>query len=144
LKRKLSGLRVITFGSHSPVIFTSPEYIELSISPQQEGIRLLYEQCDLWLCCSLSEGFGLTILEVMACRTSSVSTRCGGPGDIIDEGVNGYLCEVGDIDGLTEASYTVLNFSEEKWLCFSNESYQRANAYSWHDAAELFERALLD
>lgn len=142
LKTKIPNLRVIAFGQQAPMAIDLPEYIELSISPKQEDIRLLYQQCDLWLCCSVIEGFGLTILEAMACRTPSVSTKSGGPEDIVTEGVNGYLCDIDDVEALAVASQRVLDFSEQEWLEFSNHAYKHAKGYSWNDAADLFETAL--
>lgn len=144
LKTKIPNLRVITFGSHPAVTLDLPKYIELSINPKQEGIQLLYQQCDLWLCCSLIEGFGLTILEAMACRTPIISTKCGGPEDIITENVNGYLCEVNDVDALTDASFKILNFSEHEWQSFSGNAHKHATSYTWDDTAKLFEAALED
>jgi len=142
LKQKIPTLRVIAFGSHFPTIFDVPDYVELSINPKQQDIRLLYQQCDLWLCCSLIEGFGLTILEAMACRTPAVSTKCGGPEDIISEGVNGYLCEVDDIEALAIAAQRILDFGEQEWQVFSEQAYAHAHSYSWRDAVALFEAAL--
>jgi len=142
LKEKIPNLRVISFGANPQDRIKLPDFIELSINPEQEKIRLLYQQCDLWLCCSFVEGFGLTILEAMACRTPSVSTKSGGPEDIISNNVNGYLCDVNDVLGLTEAAYRVLSFSDEDWLAFSEEAYTFASSYSWDDAAKLFESSL--
>jgi len=142
LKSKIPNLRVVAFGSKSPVNIQLPEYVELSINPAQEDIRLIYQQCDLWLCCSVIEGFGLTILEAMACRTPSVSTKCGGAEDIVEDGVNGYLCDVDDVRGLTEASFELLNFTEEEWLGFSGKANLFAKSYSWDTAAKLFESSL--
>jgi len=142
LKQRIPSLRVIAFGSHLPVTFSVPDYVELSISPKQEDIRLLYQQCDLWLCCSLIEGFGLTILEAMACRTPAVSTKCGGPEDIITEGKNGYLCDVDDVNALTVVSQRILGMSDKEWLVFSSHAYEYAQSYSWSDAAGIFEAAL--
>jgi len=142
LKQKISNLRVIAFGSYVPAIFDVPDYIELTINPKQEEIRLLYQQCDLWLCCSLIEGFGLTILEAMACRVPAVSTKCGGPESIITEGKNGYLCDVNAIEALTVSSMKVLHFSEYEWLKFSDNAYDHAQSYSWSEAVRLFESAL--
>jgi len=144
LKSKIPNLRIVAFGSKSPINIKLPEYVELSINPPQEDIRLIYQQCDLWLCCSVIEGFGLTILEAMACRTPSVSTKCGGAEDIVDDGVNGYLCDVNDVGALTRASYKVLNFTEERWLAFSDRSHFFAKSYSWDAAAKRFETSLLD
>ena len=138
LKNKLPELRVIAFGAKPPAIINLPEYVELSVSPNQDQIRFLYMQCDVWLCCSLVEGFGLTILEAMACRTPVVSTKCGGPEDIVVDGHNGYLCEVNDVDLLVEASYGILNSSEGKWGAFSINAYNHAVDYTWDDAAISF------
>ena len=142
LKIKIPNLRVIAFGTHAPETITLPDYIELTVSPAQDDIRLLYQQCDLWLCCSLNEGFGLTILEAMACRTHAVSTKCGGPEDIITEDVNGYLCEVNDIESLTAAANKILGFDNQEWLSFSEQAYKHATDYTWTDAAKLFEISL--
>lgn len=142
LKLKIPNLRVISFGMKKSEAIKLPDYIELEVNPTQDKIRQLYEQCDVWLCCSLSEGFGLTILEAMACRTPAVSTKCGGPEDIISHGKNGYLCGINDVSALAESVFKLLNFSEENWLKFSDNAYQHAISYSWDDAATLFERAL--
>jgi glycosyltransferase involved in cell wall biosynthesis len=142
LKATIPNLRVIAFGARLPVNISVPDYVELSINPPQDEIRLLYQQCDLWLCCSLSEGFGLTILEAMACRVPAIATKCGGPEDIITDNINGYLCNVNDVECLTSAAHKVLRFSNEEWQTFSDKAYQHAVNYTWDDAAKLFEEAL--
>ncbi|MGJ0490492.1 glycosyltransferase family 4 protein [Methylobacter sp.] len=142
LKLKILTLRVISFGMNKPQTITLPDYIELEVNPTQDKIRGIYEQCDVWLCCSLSEGFGLTILEAMACRTPAVSTKCGGPEDIISHGENGYLCDINDVNALTESVFELLSLNEENWLKFSDKAYQHAISYTWDDAATLFELAL--
>lgn len=142
LKNTIPNLRVLAFGASLPVNIVLPEYVELTIKPKQDDIRLLYQQCDLWLCCSLSEGFGLTILEAMACRTPAVSTKSGGPEDIITENSNGYLCDVNDISALTNAASKILGFDESQWQVFSENAYKHAVKYTWKDAARLFEKSL--
>jgi len=142
LKDKIPQLRVIAFGEKPPESMILPDYVELTINPDQDKIRLLYQQCDLWLCCSLIEGFGLTILEAMACRTPAVATCSGGPEDIISENVNGYLRGVNDVNALTEAAYKILSFSKIEWQEFSDQAYTRAIKYTWDDAANLFAAAL--
>ncbi len=47
-----------------------------------------------------TEAFGLTVIEAMACGTPVVAYAGGGPSEIIEHGVNGYLVARGDVAGL--------------------------------------------
>ena len=48
------------------------------------------------------EPLGLINLEAGACRKPVVATRVGGIPEVVQDGVNGYLVEPGDVDALTE------------------------------------------
>lgn len=143
VKMQLPELRVLCFGNAKPKKNTPlPNYFEFKYNPKQEDIRKVYEQCDVWLCCSRSEGFGLTVLEAMACRCPAVSTKCGGPEDIVKHGENGFLCDVDDVESLVDAVLRVLKSSESEWLALSTAALATATQYSWKDATDLFEQAL--
>jgi len=43
------------------------------------------------------ESFGLAALESMACSVPVISTKAGGTREVIDNGKDGFLCDVGDI-----------------------------------------------
>ncbi len=58
---------------------------------RREEMPALYNQIDLYLCASTSEGFSQSVLEASACGRGVVSTRVGGCEDLIDEGRNGYF-----------------------------------------------------
>ncbi len=53
----------------------------------------LYNEIDLYVCASSSEGFSQSVLEAAACGRGVVSTRVGGCEDLIRDGVNGFLVE---------------------------------------------------
>jgi glycosyltransferase involved in cell wall biosynthesis len=111
-------------------------------TPPQETLREIYANCDAWLVASRSEGFHLPPHEAMACRCPVVSTRVGGPMDMIVEGVNGYLVEPGDAAGLADRLLRVLESSPEDWLRMSDAALATATSYTWEEAVIPFERAL--
>lgn len=62
--------------------------------------REIYSKSLIWVLASRSEGFSIPVLEAMACGCVVVATDCGGPRDIIEDGVNGFLVPVGDVDAI--------------------------------------------
>ncbi len=141
--RALPSLRLISFGAEHPGFdLRLPPYAEFHYRPPQEKLRELYAQCDVWLCGSAREGFGLPPLEAMACRCPVVSTRVAGPLDFIEEGVNGHLVHIGDVNGLADRLMDVLNLGQEDWTKMSDAAYGTATRFTWDDATDLFEKAL--
>ena len=68
---------------------------------------------DLFLLPSEQESFGLAALEAMAQRVPVISTNAGGLPEVNQEGVSGYLCEVGDVDGMAEKAVSILTNPEQ-------------------------------
>jgi glycosyltransferase involved in cell wall biosynthesis len=140
---RLTPLRLISFGAERPGFdLRLPPYAEFHYRPEQDKLRNLYAQCDVWLCGSSREGFHLPPLEAMACRCPVVSTRVGGSMDIIEEGVNGHLVDIGDVNGLGDRLLRVLKLPQAEWSKMSDAAYGTATRFSWDDATELFEKAL--
>lgn len=57
---------------------------------------------DVAVLCSESEGLSNAIIECMGCGKPVVCTRTGGNPELVEDGVNGYLVDVGDVAGLAE------------------------------------------
>lgn len=58
---------------------------------------------DVLVISSIQESFGLTAVEALALQTPVVSTRCGGPAEIVRDGVDGTLVPVGDAPSMARA-----------------------------------------
>lgn len=143
LQSKHQDLQIVAFGAR-PVIepLRLPPNTRYHIAPKQDELRSLYAACDVFLTASRSEGFGLPILEAMACRTPVVATRTGCAEDVIKNGVEGYVVEPEDAIGLSESLQQVLALPEAGWQRMSNAAHRRATLYTWDDATDLFEHAV--
>jgi glycosyltransferase involved in cell wall biosynthesis len=139
--KKIPNLKVVAFGE-VPAPETLPPNATYIRFPAQADIKDIYARCDVWICGSFSEGFGLPVVEAMACRCPVVSTEVGGPIDLIKPGVNGYLVSIGNAQKLAEGIETVLSLSDAQWQKMSEAAYQTVVQYSWEDATTLFEAAL--
>lgn len=69
----------------------------------------IYAGLDLFLSTSLTEGTPNTVLEAMAMEVPVVHTAVGGVPEIIADGIDGILCAVGDVTGISSAVLSVLN-----------------------------------
>jgi len=137
------NLRIISFGSYQPTSeLPLPARCTFFCNPPQAQIREIYSSCDVWLCGSRIEGFHLPPIEAMACRCPVVSTRVGGPDQIIINGVNGYLVDVDDIQGLAARLLDILGLPETQWRDMSHAAYKTTQGYNWDQATDMFEEAL--
>lgn len=75
---------------------------------KQDEVHRLLPLADLLLMPSKLEAFGLVALEAAACRVPTIATRQGGVPELIDDGINGRLLPVSDIDGMAQAAIGLL------------------------------------
>lgn len=137
-------LRVVAFGTNRPSKHMPiPERTEFHLNPQQSSLRDIYAACDVFIAASRSEGFGLPILEAMACRTPVVATRTGCAEDVIEDYKNGYTVDVEDIEALGDRLTKVLSMDAASWQAMSKAAYEKTLEYSWYDAGSLLEAALV-
>jgi N-acetyl-alpha-D-glucosaminyl L-malate synthase BshA len=76
---------------------------------KQSNVSEILPLADLLLMPSEQESFGLVALEAMACRVPTIATRVGGVPELIEDGVNGRLFAVGDIDAMAGAAVELLS-----------------------------------
>ena len=62
---------------------------------------------------SASESFSVTCLDASAAGLPVVATRCGGPEEIIDDGVSGFLVPVGDVGAMADRMAWLLDHPDE-------------------------------
>jgi glycosyltransferase involved in cell wall biosynthesis len=62
----------------------------------QDDVAPYYEAIDALLLPSVNEGTPVSVIEALAAGRPAVATRVGGVPDIVRDGVDGYLVQVGD------------------------------------------------
>ena len=72
----------------------------------------LYQRAALFVFPSLQEGLGISVLDAMACGVPVISTRCGGPEGLIEDGVTGVLAPNNDEDAMARGIADLLRQPE--------------------------------
>jgi len=125
-----------------------PEFEEAlsGIRRRNEGIKIticgyltdseilsLYEQADVFVYPSLYEGFGLPVLEAMACGCPVIASNTSSLPEVVGDA--GLLIDPYDTDQLAQAITTVLGDDELKRE-MSRKSIVQAQKFSWERAGE--------
>jgi glycosyltransferase involved in cell wall biosynthesis len=80
----------------------------------QEDVARFYSAIDALLLPSVNEGTPVSVIEALAAQRPAVATRVGGTPDVIRDGVDGFLVEVGDADALSERLAELANDPERR------------------------------
>jgi glycosyltransferase involved in cell wall biosynthesis len=138
----IPDLRVLSYGPSDPVRdLPLPARVEYHKHVPDERLAGIYAQCDAWLFASTKEGFGLPILEAMACRTPVIATPSGAAPELLARG-GGLLVGPNAPAELAGAIERVAGMSEREWRDMSETALETAQAWTWDSAVERFEAGL--
>ncbi len=112
------------------------EFLE---SVSQERILQAYADCDLLVLPSKTEGWGLSLMEAMACGKPVVASRVGGVPELVTDGSDGLLVDAGDVGGIADSILRLLRDAGLRER-MGSAGRERVSHYSWDDTA----RTVLD
>lgn len=95
---------------------------------RQDNLAELYSISDLKLLMSSKEAFGLVLLEAMACSVPGIGTNIGGIPEVIVEGENGYIVELGDTEAAAQKAISLLQ-DDAKLASFSEAARKHAHEH---------------
>ncbi len=81
---------------------------EVRFTGKQLDVGSVLACADLFLLPSATESFGLAALEAMAYGVPVVAAAVGGVPEVIREGMDGFLCPMGDVDAMAAAALRIL------------------------------------
>ena len=107
---------------------------------KQDAVHEKLASADLFLLPSQLESFGLAALEAMACEVPVIATNVGGVPEVVENGVDGYLVEPGDVAEAARHAIEILSRADR-----GREMGLRARAdakkkFSAKDVVPLYER----
>ena len=118
---------------------------EYHYRPTREQLRKIYTSCDIFLCPSWYEGFGLPSMEAMACRCSLVTTDTGGCLEYAIDGQTALVSPPRDINALSQNLIRLLD-DEVLLKALSENGYRKAHEFNWKENCDrlvyLFEKSL--
>lgn len=111
-----------------------------------EDVVKVYQESSIFVLSSRFEGFGMVLIEAMACGLPVVSFDCpAGPDEIITDGVDGLLVPSGDVYALAE-KLMVLMSDENQRRRLGQQARQTAQRYEMTTIANqwiaLFEKII--
>ena len=74
-----------------------------------EDVRRWFQRLSIYAFTSRNEGFGLTLIEAMACGLALVAARAGAAELVVEDGENGILMPTGDAPALAAALESLLS-----------------------------------
>lgn len=95
---------------------------------KQEAVEELFAISDLMVLPSESESFGLAALEAMACHVPVLSSNAGGLPELLVNGENGFMCNVGDVESMADSAMQILS-SESDLKRFKTNAYETARKF---------------
>ncbi|GAA4816943.1 hypothetical protein GCM10023330_26980 [Litoribaculum gwangyangense] len=120
--------------------FEANNYSKLKITPkfEQDELISLLSPSKVGIFPSYVEGFGLAVVEQLACGIPVVAYNVPGPADILGPLDSSLLIESGDTKSLCKKVVEILNMTDEAYEKLARRCKERAQFYSMTKVAESF------
>ncbi|MGC9124298.1 MAG: glycosyltransferase family 4 protein [Thermoplasmata archaeon] len=111
IKNMRPEVKFISFGTYNKKI---PIYIEHHGYVSDSEYIKLFNIASIFIMPSLVEGFSTPVLEAMSCGCVPVATACGGPEEMINEGINGYLVPIMDPEAIAKKVIELIDHPDKR------------------------------
>ncbi|KAI7263312.1 hypothetical protein KC345_g9186 [Hortaea werneckii] len=100
------------------------EYVHFTGMLRGTALAEAYAAADIFLHCSITETFGLVVLESMASGVPVIARDEGGPSETVKHGRSGYLVPPNDLDSFVRQSYDLATDPELRQRLSANARVQ--------------------
>jgi len=89
-----------------------------------------YNQANCFALCSIQDGFGMVLLQAMACGLPLISTTHTGGEDIIEEGVDGFIIPPGSVEQIKDKILTLYH-DRDRCSRMGAAAAEKAKNFTW-------------
>jgi len=111
---------------------------EVRFVGKQQDMEEIFAVTDIFLLPSEYESFGLAALEAMAAGAAVVSSNAGGLPEVIEQGVCGYMANVGDIEAMSNFALDILK-NDDRLANFRKAAKIQAERFDIRNIIPLYE-----
>jgi glycosyltransferase involved in cell wall biosynthesis len=145
LYKQNTKIKALFISARNP---TNKEFFEnitipysLIINPPQRLLPVVYSSCDAWVSTSISEGFGLPIVEAMACETPTVVVPSFGLDEYLKHRDNCMFAVKGTKEAVAGCVLEVLTNKDLRKKIIDNGKIL-ASKFTWNASYTAFSSAL--
>ncbi len=102
----------------------------------------LFKESDIYILASYKEGYPNALMEAMASSLPVISSKVGSTPDLIQNNVNGYLFQAGNINQLAEKILVLVQDRDERKRIANNAKERIANNNTIEIGSHKFKRLL--
>jgi glycosyltransferase involved in cell wall biosynthesis len=106
------------------------------------GVKPFYEKAKVFVIPSVFEGFGMTIIEAMACKCCVISTKTAGGNKLVNHNETGVLVNIGAKEELAKELEGLLG-NEERIDSLSKNAFKYVQQYKIENIAEKWNKVLV-
>ena len=132
--------QLVMFGARNRDVDIDCEY---HCRPSSDELRGIYNSCDIFLCPSWREGFGLPSAEAMACKCALVTTDNGGCRDYAIHGKTALVSPPKNPELLAENLVRLLS-DEDLLRQIAQNGYEHIKQFTWDEAVSKMEKIFLE
>lgn len=143
VRDEVPELEVVVFGIYER-LSTLPAWVTYVEDPPVEVlVREVYNRSRVFLCPSLSEGFGMPSIEAMACGAALVTTDNGGSRDFAVDGETALVCAPGDVEGMAARVIELLR-DDDRRVRLATSGRRLVASFDWDATAAQVEGLLVE
>lgn len=141
VKERMPDVEVSVFGKVPSPNTGLPDGTTVLENPSQERLRGVYNGSGIYLCPSISEGFGFPSVEAMACGCALVTTSNGGSDEFAHHQQTALVCPPEDAKAMADHVLSLLR-QDSLRVQLARKGSRFVARFDWDRSAELLESFL--